>query len=150
VEEWFRKRRDLLVLIRYAYMAGNRDLEVIPAFEALRTRMARLAPRTSITVFRDHQLPLRGVVDDAFIQACLAAIPDGTEYVVAETGLTTAGGQSWFHHASGTSHGELRDSLERSRGKSVLVGEYPPFTDSDAVVTAYVPDPDGVVRPGAY
>src|SRR2546421_7398969 len=116
MEEWFRQRREILVLIRYAYAAGNRDFEVIPTFKAFCARLAKLAPRTSITAFRDHQLPLRGVVDDAFIQACLAAIPDGTEYVVAETELTIAGSCSWFHHASGTSHKELRDSLENSRG----------------------------------
>jgi hypothetical protein len=32
-----------------------------------------------------------------------------------------------------------------------MAGEYPPWLDdSDGIVTVYVPDSDGIVRPGAY
>jgi hypothetical protein len=61
------------------------------------------------------------------------------------------GACSWFHQETGTSHKELRESLEEGRGEVVMTGEYPQWLDdSDGIVTAYVPDSDGIVRPGAY
>jgi hypothetical protein len=91
------------------------------------------------------------VVDDAFIADCLATIPDGVEYVIVEAEPRVAGACSWFHQETGTSHKELRESLEEERGEVVLAGEYPPWLDdSDWIMTAYVPDSDGIVRPGAY
>lgn len=151
VEPWFQAGSEIVLLLRYAYAAGNRDVELIVGLDAFRERMKNLASKTSVTVFRDHKLPLRAVVDDLFIARCLAAIPDGTEYLIAETVPKVAGGRSWIHYETGTSHTELLASLEDERGESVLAGEYPPWLDkSDGVVTAYVPDADGVVRPGSY
>jgi hypothetical protein len=151
VEEWFKHRDEMIVLVRYVYCGGNTDIQLIPTFEAFRARLAQLRERDSVIVFRDHKLPLRGTVDDSFIERCLAAIPSGTEYVLVETELTTAGSQSWFHNDSGATHADLRESLDNSRGRAVLVGEYLPWLrDSEGVIAAYVPDSDGVVRPGAY
>ena len=151
VEPWFGVKPEVVLLVRYAYAAGNRDIELIPTLDAFRARMASLAPRTSVTAFRDHTLPLRGTVDDAFIARCLGAIPDGVEYIIVETKPKVAGRYSWIHQETGTSHKELLVSLEDERGESVLAGEYPPWlVDSDGIVTAYVPDSDGVVRPGVY
>jgi hypothetical protein len=51
----------------------------------------------------------------------------------------------------GESHTELRDDLEDLRGSSAGVGLYPPWLeDTEDVISAYVPDEDGVVRPGGY
>jgi len=151
VEPWFGEKPEILLLVRYAYAAGNRDIELIPTLDAFRVRMASLAPKTSVTAFRDHTLPLRGIVDDAFIARCLSSIPDGVEYVIVETKPKVAGSYSWIHQETGTSHKELLESLEGERGESVVAGEYRPWlADSDGIVTAYVPDADGVVRPGAY
>jgi hypothetical protein len=151
VKSWFGTRDEILLLIRYAYAAGNRDIEIISTAQDFAKRLAQLAPRTSITAFRDHTLPLRGVVDDAYIADCLATIPDGVEYVIVETKPRVDGACSWFHQETGTSHKELRESLEEERGEVVMAGEFPPWLDdSDGIVTAYVPDSDGIVRPGAY
>jgi hypothetical protein len=151
VEPWFGAKQEILLLIRYPNATGNRDIELISTFDAFRVRIASLAPKTSITAFRDHTLPLRGTVDDSFVARCLSAIPDGVEYVIAETKPKVAGSHSWIHYETGTSHKELLESLEEERGQSVVAGEYPPWLDdSDGVVTAYVPDSDGIIRPGAY
>ena len=151
VEDWFRSRLEILVVIRYSYAAGNRDIQFFTSFETFRKRLGELPAKTSITLLRDWQLPLRGIVDDAFIEICMATIADGTEYVVAETSHRTAGKRSWLHNDSGTSLLELRDSLEESRGVHVCVGEYPTwFTDTEAILTAYIPEQDGAIKPGAY
>jgi hypothetical protein len=151
VEPWFGAKPEILLLIRYPNAGGARDIELISTLDEFRARVANLAPKTSVTAFRDHTLPHRGTVDDAFIAHCLRAIPDGAEYVIAETKPRVAGSHSWIHYETGTSHKELLESLEEERGESVLAGEYPPWLkDMEGVVTAYVPDSDGIVRPGAY
>jgi hypothetical protein len=114
-------------------------------------RLHQLQAETRITAFRRPQLPLRGVVDDAFIDQCLRNIQDGSEFVVVETVRRTAGRYSWFHDEAGETHEELRESLEAARRSPVAVGEYPPWLeDNPEVISGYVPDEDGVVRTGVY
>jgi hypothetical protein len=151
LEIWFRTQSEILALIRFRCGAGNVSFELFRSFEALSERIGKLPPGACITAFKRHQLPLRGVVDDDFITKSLAGIPDGEEYVMVETVLTVAGKLSWFHHGSGVSHAELLDDLHGSRGVPVAVGLYPPLReDSDDVIDAVVPDPDGIVRAGPY
>ena len=142
---------ELLVLFRYRAAAGSRDYELHSSLDSLLGRIRRLPPGTAVAVFKQPQLPIRGVVDDAFVTRCLGTIRDGAEYLLLETVVTVAGKLSWFRHGGGESHAELRDDLAESRGKPVAVGLYHPWpgTPSDSV-HAVVPDPDGVVRPGPY
>ena len=111
-------------------------------------KSARAAPWRA---FREPQLPLRGVVDESFVTKCLEHIPDGSEYVLAETVRRVYGRHSFFHCGSGESHAELRDDLEESCGAPVAVGLYPPVLEESVdVIRAVVPDADGVVRAGPY
>jgi len=110
-----------------------------------------LPASTEVIAFTKPQLPLRGVVDDAFIASCLSRIPEGSEFLVAETVPRTAGRHSWFHHSEGESHAELRDALEDSRGNSVAAGVYPVWwEESPDTVSAIVPDARGEVMHGIY
>lgn len=151
LESWFDDRRELLLMIRYPYAAGDREFEFFSSFQSLAERIRGLRRKTSIIAFRQPQLSLRGIVADAFIARCLSSIPDGSEYLVVETDRRVADGRSWTHDASGVSHAELRDDLEDCRSAPVAVGLYPNWVeDSNDVISAYVPDEDGIVRPGAY
>jgi len=151
LESWLRSQGEILVLIRYAYAAGSTDFELFTSFESLAERIRALPSRTCVIAFRQPQLPIRGVVDESFIARCLSSIPDGSEYLLVEMVRRVYGRMSWFHHNEGTSHGELRGELEESRGVQVAVGLAPPsWKDSDDVISAYVPDEDGIARPGAY
>jgi len=151
VENWLHLQTEVLLLIRYSRAAGSKSFEFFTSFNHLRERLEALPPQTSVTVFRERQLPLRGCVDDELIGKCLNSVQDGSEFLVVETVLTTAGNQSWFHHAAGESLEELRDALEGLRGKSVAVGEYPPWLEESLnVISAYVPKQDGRVTAGVY
>jgi hypothetical protein len=151
LEDWLGSQSEILVLIRYTRAAGDKSFEFFRSFAALSERLRQLQAQTCITVFQRHQLPLRGVVDDAFIDQCLKSIHDGSEFAVVETVCRSAGRYSWFHNEAGETHEELRKSLEDSRGSPVAVGEYPPWLENGSeVITAYVPDEDGVVRTGVY
>ena len=151
LKDWLDNHSEIMVLIRYSRAGGNKSFEFFTSFAALSERLHQLRPQDCITAFRRPQLPLRGVVDDAFINECLRSIPDGAEFVVVETVRRTAGRYSWFHDEAGETHEELRESLEASRGNPVAVGEYPPWLeDSPYVISGYVPDEDGVARTGVY
>lgn len=151
LEQWLKSQGEILVLIRYAYAGGSKSFEFFSSFEALSERLKSLPAQTSVIVFRQPQLLLRGTVDDAFIEACLDYLPDGSEYLVTELTPRVYGRVSWLHYGDGESHSELREELEDLRGISVAAGLYPPWlVDTDDVISALVPDEHGVVKPGAY
>ena len=151
IEHWLRSQSEVLVLIRYSHAAGKKSFEFFSSPPALFERLRRLPPLTAVTVFRQPQLALRGIVDDGFIESCLFTIPEGSEFVVIETVPRTYGRTSSFHHDAGETHAELREALEDSRGKPVAVGLYPTcLEDGLDVVASIVPDEDGVARLGAY
>jgi hypothetical protein len=150
-ESWFHSQPELLVLIRYSGAAGSKAFEFFPSFEKFSERLGQLPHLACVIVFEEPQLPIRGVVDDAFIARCLQNIPEGTEYLVTETVQRVIGQMSWFHHAEGVSHAELREDLEDCRGAPVAAGIYPCwFEDSETAISAVVPDEHGVARPGIY
>jgi hypothetical protein len=151
VEDWLRSQREVLILIRYSRAAGNKEFEFYTSFAVLQERLRRLHAETCVTVFRNPQLQLRGIVDDEFMGKCLNSVLDGSEYAVVEMVPTKMGQHSSFNFSAGVSHDELRESLESSRGKPVAVGEYPPWLeDSPDVISGYVPAEDGRVRRGVY
>lgn len=151
LKEWLRSRPEILVLIRYSHMAGSKDFEFFSSFESLARRIEKLPSLACIIAFREPQLPLRGIVDDRFIESCLSMIPDGSTYLLVETAPRSVGGVSWLHHTDGESHAELQEDLEDSRGASVVVGVYPPWIeDTDDVISAVVPDDQGRVNGGVY
>lgn len=151
IESWCSVEPEVLALVRFRCGAGSREYRVFSSYSAL-LEMIRGAPAGAcITVFRHLNLPLRGVVDELFIQKCLAAMPDATEYLMFETVPTVAGKASWYHYGSGESHAELKDDLEQSIGLPVIVGYHPSMSVGPTqAVDGVVPDSDGVVRAGPY
>jgi hypothetical protein len=151
LESWLQEQREILVLFRYSCAAGAKDFEFMSSFSTLAERIRGLPPETCIIAFRDPQLPLRGVVDDAFMARCLDAIAADAEFLILETAGATSElsfGPRW---RGGDSHDELRSDLEDARGIAVAVGHYPPWLeDGDRVVSAVVPHKDGSVKTGVY
>lgn len=151
LESWFHGQSEVLMMIRFSHSAGAREFEFFSSFLSLSDRIRRLPPLASVIVFRKQQLPLRGIVDDDFISRCLSVIPDGSEYLVVETVRRVYGKASWFHDNSGTTHGQLLDDLKDCIGAPVAVGLYPPWLeDTEDVISAFVPDEQGIVRSGVY
>ena len=151
LEHQLQSEPEILVLIRFSRAAGKKSFEFFSSIAALSERLRQLPASTAVTAFTKPQLPLRGVVDDAFIASCLSGIPEGSEFLVVETAPRTAGGRSWFHHSEGESHAELRGALEDSRGNPVAAGVYPVWWEqSPNTISAIVPDERGEVVHGIY
>ncbi|CAN5143459.1 hypothetical protein BH09PSE6_BH09PSE6_11450 [soil metagenome] len=140
VHRWIDASGEVLVLLE---LSGSGEKEFVfcrdfPAFE----RQTRSLPAQSrVTVYRDRQLPLRGTVDDAYVQAALAQVPDGAEWLVTALRPMRAGTLSWYPNASGSNHEDLIDDLLEFHGDQAAMGEHPPSNgNGEQVATAVVPD----------
>jgi len=148
VERWINQRGEVSALIRYSHCAGARSFEFFATLDAFREMLRSQAPRTCITVFAERQLPLRGVVNDEFIHQAQLLIPDGTEFLLAGLDRNRFG---WYAFHSDEKHSELLEILKAYCGERVALGPYPPWlVDSETVVSAVVPYPDGRVECGVY
>ena len=123
--DWLDSQSEIMILVRYSRAGGNKSFEFFTSFAALSKRLAQLKAETSVTAFRERQLPLRGYVDEEFIPKCLSAIPARSEFLVVETDPRMATQQWLFHHEAGESTDELRQVLEGLRGRLVAVGGIP-------------------------
>ncbi|HEV3446917.1 MAG TPA: hypothetical protein VG099_19925 [Gemmataceae bacterium] len=135
VASWMQRSGEVLVILRYLRAAGAKDFALCRSrgdFEAL---VESLPTGTDIEVFRDHQLPLRGIVDEAFIALALNAIPDGQEYLIVTTEVRPGSKICHFGYIGG-SHIDLRQSLEELKGNDVALGVCPAYC---------VPDHEGLI-----
>lgn len=121
LEDWLHGQSEVMILVRYSRVAGNKSFESYTSFAALTKRLAQLKADTSVTVFRKPQLPLRGYVDEEFIGKCLSFIPARSEFLVQETDPRMATQQWLYRYEAGESHDELRQVLDGLRGRLVAV-----------------------------
>ncbi len=146
VNEWINQQNELLVLIRYSDADGSKDFLLVDSFDEFREKLGRLSPKTGVTVFRQPQLPLRGVVDSALINTAVEEIPDGTQYLVL---LIYDWKHGWSHWFAGDTSRDLTDDLEGWLGQRVAAGPYPKWREGDEdSISAIVPGLGGVVRVG--
>ena len=137
VAAWIRTNGEVLVVLRYLRAAGSKDFALCHTQEEFES-LVNSAPRgTDINVFRDRQLPLRGIVDRAFIESALQLISAGDEYplMLAETEPGTCISRVG---RIGASHAELHEDLAEVIGAEVALGRCPDWCcpDNDALVSA--------------
>ncbi len=150
-ECWLAERGEVAMLIYYSHAAGSKSFEFFQSAPFLLERLQQLRPRTLVTLYKQQQLPLRGHVDEAFMEAAHAQLPPAAEYLIAGLDPVTYGGQSWLRFDAGEGHGELRDALNGFVGERVAVGAYPALDDEDGQrLSAIVPAGDGAVIVGVY
>lgn len=145
VSYWFETSDELFVAVRYAHAGGDRDYLFASSFEQILDLANILPPTTDIVVFRQKQLPHRGTADDQLLNTALAAIPDGTDWLLL---TRRREGEKDYTSVSGATHEALRVAFAELRGKYVAVGVAPVFSGADGedVQSALVPFPDGSVR----
>ena len=149
VGRWIAAEGEVFVVIRYAYMAGSKDYLFVTSPEEFNRLVQSLPPMADVIVFRDTQLPIRGVADNALLNRALAEIPDGEYWFL----LCRHGDQPGDFTSEGDkSHEALRDAFKAFWGKHVAAGIDPPFHEADnpGMQSGITPMPDGRVRTGAY
>ena len=160
VEEMIKTRGEILVEFRYPYAAGDRDITLFDSFPSFQERLAALPPRVLVEVYRRHDLPLRGVIDEALIQAALTLLPGETQYLIvylhprndwrrAEEYDRGAGWLPSFQNDEGQE--QLEEDLRDTLGEQAAIGAYPEWCEgSGNLIWAVVPSADGTVQVGAY
>jgi hypothetical protein len=150
---WITDNGEVLAVIRFAGGVGSKSFGFFTSIDALIRRINELPPSASVTLLAERHLPIRGHVDDGFIQRALASIRDGDEWLIVCLDQIKMGAASWYHDYAGDSNEEMVTELrdEYCYGNRVAVGQYPEwFEDSETVITAYTPNPDGSATVGAY
>jgi hypothetical protein len=151
VEMWVERFGECLALFRYNASAGNKDFELFDSFAAFQRRIETLSFQTEVIVFRGKLLPVRGVINPELMVRACDLVAEGEEWLAVLLMPRVAGRMSWYHHAEGMTHTELRAELEEYPGELVAVGKSPYWlTDSEDVVSGIVPDEDGAVVVGVY
>jgi hypothetical protein len=130
VRQWIESAGEVFVVLRYLCAGGMKEYAIIRSYAEF-LELIRLCPEgTDIVVFRDRQLPVRGVVDDEFIGECQRLFADGMEYLIVYLSCG-APGEAVHPGSMGESHVDLIKHLDDARGDSVAVGPCPRFVDAD-------------------
>jgi len=130
VATWIAASGEVLVILRYLRAAGAKDYALCRTVFEFEMLVEGVPIGADIEVFRQPQLPIRGVVTDAFITDALAAIADGTEYMVVARQREPNSVLSAYG-AMSDSHKDLLEDLESLRGQEVALGVCPDFNAPD-------------------
>jgi hypothetical protein len=151
---WLAERGDLFVMLRLAYAGGQREYRFVRSEDDLMHWMDRLPSRTSVIIFRQPQLMLRGRVEDSFMAQAVECLSNEVGFVLhtpdyrGELAIRIEG---CGLNREGGGYPDLIEYLDELRGEWVAIGPDPPWLkDTEDVLGAYTPDIDGVARPGAY
>jgi len=137
---------EILVVVRYVYGAGAREFLFFKDMTEFRTSMTRLRRRDSVVVMKSFRDVIAGTVDTQFIEAAAELCRHGENWVVINYDASKFVAKNF----SVSSKANLVQELERVRGHRVRIIEEPNGISAEHSIEAYVPDPDGIVRPGAY
>jgi hypothetical protein len=146
---------DVVVLHRFSRAAGRRDWYVVRSRVQFREAIERGRPGDSYSIFLRPELPLRGPIGQSFASRFehllrQVEVPK-TEVIMGEV----VNNDPLLHDTEGWSPheiGEARAWLQEHWGRFAVAGLHPDlFAPSrEDVLTAYVPESDGRVRPGVY
>lgn len=136
VRKWIDQRGEVLVVLRYLRMAGAKDFALCPSFADFDFIVDSAPLGTDIEVLRDAGLPVRGIVDAAFIDTAVSHVRDDEEYLV----LTTEKERSCLTRSARWDllHVSLRADLNDLLGVEVRMGACPDFmcADQDGLISA--------------
>jgi hypothetical protein len=130
VNGWIGQAGEVLVVVRYLRAGGAKDFTLCRSREEFAALVAHVPLGTDIEVFRDPQLPLRGVVDETFVAAAEAAVTPGQEYVIL-TEAKKAGTPISSFSAFDIDREFLKEILRDLAGQRAAFGRCPDFLAAD-------------------
>ena len=137
---------EILVVVRYVYGAGEREFLFFRYMSEFHASVTRLRPRDSVVVMKSFRDVIAGTVDSQFIETVVGRYRHGEDWVVVDYDAPKFTTKNYY----ASSKAGLVEELEELRGHRVRIIEEPNYISAEHSIGAYVPDPDGVVRPGAY
>ena len=142
------EKGELLVLVRYPYQAGNKDFYLLNSKDDFLKFLDIRSPKELISIFSKIEDVVSGVVKEDFIKQVKSKIekPKYTDWITLFLDIQDEG-QHWYYDETKE---ELEESLLTNIGRSVRIIEDPEWLDISLICNGYIPDDDGVIRPGAY
>jgi hypothetical protein len=124
LSDWLAQTGELYVDVDLPHSGGGSFSYFVQSMPSFRNLIAQQDwPEIEITVFRNKQFPLRGIVDDSFINQALQHIPDRQSYTILC--LKDNYSHAYGYHDSGNRHESMKIQLEEVRGQDVVVGQDP-------------------------
>jgi hypothetical protein len=115
LNDWLNEQGELYVDVHLPHSGGSGTSYFIRSLVELRLLVAaQESPELSLTIFRQRQYPLRGVVDRSFIEQAVQHIAPDTWYAVVV--LDDVYPTACPFYAHGDTHAALRQDLENLRG----------------------------------
>lgn len=132
VHAWIAENAEVLVVLRYLHGAGSKDYALIGSSTTFDLLVERCPPGTDIIVFKEPQLPVRGIVDDTLASRLQEAMKDDDEYLIIDMREVRTGDPRRTGHSD--SMESLASDLEYLHGRNVAGGICPPFWEADSPV----------------
>ncbi len=132
VHAWIAESGEVLIVLRYLHGAGSRDYALIDASTTFDLLVERCPLGTDIIVFKEPQLPVRGIVDDALASRLRSVLKDDDEYLIIDMTEVRTGDPRRRGHFD--SMEGLASDLEYLHGRDVAGGVCPPFWEADSPV----------------
>ena len=122
VQRWLDEYGEVFLIIS-GYHTRYALVDSLSKFENI-TRA--LSGRTEVYVFRERQLPLRGVADETMRQEALKMMGEPEDFLILSLENEDYLENDWFH---GDMRWELRAKFEDFFGKRIAFGKMPPWWD---------------------
>jgi hypothetical protein len=126
VQDWLAHSHELWVELYYPHSGAGGTFYFISTTADFHDLVHQARGGAIFFILRHQQYPIRGLVDDAFIQDAVANIPDGTAYEIVDLAVYPT---ALSFYGSGDSHHELREDLDQCRGVFVGLGKLPNTPD---------------------
>jgi hypothetical protein len=120
LKEWFTSSQELFAELYIPHNGGSGNYYILKDFSQYLKLILSARPGSICFIFRDKQVPLRGKVDDAFIQKALDGLIDGDYYIITDSSHYP---QCISYYGDGNTHQELKQDLLELRGVEVCVGQ---------------------------
>lgn len=154
LSQTFKEGQFVVLLLRYAYHGGVKDYYLVRTAAEFDSAMKSTRERTSITVFFESNFKLIGTADDELCAKAVELLSSVKERyggvdLIRIDGTAFELDEPHFHFCETPE--EICEWFRTHHGAQILAGTMEFWRDNcPEVVTAYVPDEDGVIRPGAY
>lgn len=146
--EIIEKDGEILILAIYPFSAGARDFYILKSKEEFLTFLKARSAKEIIILFKSFTTIKEGKVTNDFIKKSITELvpSSDSDWLTIFPDIDNKAG-NWYFDGNIK---ELEDTLNNGFGQFVRILAEPNWQDEKFVFRAYVPDVDGVVRPGVY
>ena len=122
IATWIERQREVYVIVWYAQRAGMKRFILVRSIEqwaALTNEILTSGLRGEVIVFKQPQLPIRGIADEKLLQRAMAEISDGEEWMLISSDDQDPNNTSC---CGGNTYQELKETWEEYRRRRIAIG----------------------------